>query len=135
MPLLLWGPMLEVGVKEIDAQHRKLVDLANELSDAQIAGKAKDALGKTLAELVRYTVSHFATEERLMDQHKYPATAEHKQLHKDLVKTVSDFKAKFDKGDAALSQDVMNFLRDWLTKHIMNTDKTFAKDLIQKGVK
>jgi len=26
MPLLLWGPMLEVGVKEIDSQHRKLVD-------------------------------------------------------------------------------------------------------------
>ena len=42
--------------------------------------------------------------------------------------------AKFDKGDAALSQDIMHFLRDWLTKHIMNTDKAFAKALIQKGV-
>jgi len=134
MALLLWGPMLEVGVKEIDTQHRKLVDLANELSDAQIAGKAKDVLGKILTELVRYTVTHFATEERLMDQHKYPATADHKQLHKDLVKTVSDFKAKFDKGDAALSQDIMHFLRDWLTKHIMNIDKALAKDLKQKGV-
>lgn len=135
MALLLWGPMLEVGVKEIDTQHRKLVDLANELSDAQVAGKAKDVLGKTLSELVRYTVTHFSTEERLMDQHKYPAAADHKQQHKDLVKTVSDFKAKFDKGDAALSLEIMHFLRDWLTKHIMSTDKAFARDLIQKGVK
>ena len=126
--------MLEVGVKEIDTQHRKLVDLANELADAVRAGKGKETLGKTLAELVRYTQTHFATEEKLMDQHKYPATTEHKQLHKDLVKTVSDFKAKFDKGDAALSEEIMNFLRDWLTKHIMNTDKALARDLKLKGV-
>jgi len=135
MPLLLWGPMLEVGVAEIDTQHRKLVDLANELADAQVAGKGKDVLGKILTELVRYTVTHFTTEERLMDKHKYPATADHKQLHKELVKTVSDFKTKFDKGDALLSQEIMNFLRDWLTKHIMNIDKALAKDLKQKGVK
>ncbi len=134
MPLLLWGPMLEVGVKEIDTQHKKLVELANELSDAVMAGKGKDVLGKTLAALVSYTVSHFGTEERLMDQHKYPAMADHKQQHKDLVKTVSDFKAKFDKGDANLSSEIMNFLRDWLTKHIMNTDKALARDLKQKGV-
>ena len=134
MPLLLWGPMLEVGVKEIDTQHRKLVDLANELADAVRAGKGKEVLGKTLAELVRYTQTHFATEEKLMDQHKYPGTADHKQLHKDLVKTVSDFKAKFDKGDAALTDEIMNFLRDWLTKHIMNIDKALARDLKQKGV-
>lgn len=134
MPLLLWGPMLEVGVKEIDTQHRKLVDLANELADALKAGKGKDVLGKILTELVRYTQTHFGTEERLMDLHKYPATADHKQQHKDLVKTVSDFKAKFDKGDAALTDDLMNFLRDWLTKHIMNTDKALARDLKTKGV-
>lgn len=134
MPLLLWGPMLEVGVKEIDTQHKKLVELANELSDAVVAGKGKDVLGKTLSALVSYTVTHFGTEERLMDQHKYPAVADHKQQHKDLVKTVTDFKAKFDKGDANLSTEIMNFLRDWLTKHIMNTDKALARDLKQKGV-
>ncbi|CAH2032297.1 bacteriohemerythrin [Trichlorobacter ammonificans] len=134
MPLLLWGPMLEVGVREIDTQHRKLVDLANELADAVRAGKGKDVAGKILNELVSYTQSHFATEERLMDLHKYPDATNHKQLHKDLVKTVSDFKAKFIKGEATISEELMNFLKDWLTKHIMNIDKAFARDLKAKGV-
>ena len=134
MALLLWGPMLEVGVKEIDTQHRKLVDLANELADAVRAGKGKDVAGKILNELVSYTQSHFSTEERLMTLHKYPGAAEHKQLHQDLIKTVSDFKAKFLKGEATISEELMSFLRDWLTKHIMNIDKAFARDLKTKGV-
>jgi len=135
MPLMIWGPMLAVGVKEIDDQHQKLVQMANELNDAMRDGQGREALGKILKELVRYTSYHFATEERLMDQHKYAQSAEHKKQHKDLVHTVTELVAKFEKGDAALSTEVMNFLREWLMKHILNTDKAFAKDLASKGVK
>jgi len=135
MPLMTWGPMLAVGVKEIDDQHKVLVQMANDLNDAMRNGQGKDVLGKTLKELVNYTRNHFATEERLMDKYKYPQSAEHKQQHKDLVHTVSELVTKFDAGDAALSTEVMNFLREWLMKHILNTDKAFAKDLMAKGVK
>ena len=134
MSLLAWSNMFSVGVTEIDNQHKKLVDMANRLNDAMKAGHGKDAIGKILNELVSYTASHFAYEERLMDQHKYPMSPQHKQEHKDLVKTVLDFKAKFEKGDAALTAEVMTFLRDWLSKHIMSSDKSFGKDLNSKGV-
>jgi hemerythrin len=134
MSLLAWSNIYSVGVKEIDEQHKKLVEMANQLNDSMHAGQGKEALGKILAELVRYTQYHFATEERLMDRHQYAHAAAHKQEHKDLVKAVGDFKGKFDRGDAALTTELMNFLRDWLAKHIMSSDKTFAKDLIQKGV-
>ena len=134
MSLLAWSSVFSVGVAEIDNQHKKLVDMANRLNDAMKAGQGKEAIGKVLNELVSYTATHFAYEERLMDQHKYPMSPEHKQEHKDLVKTVLDFKAKFEKGDAALTAEIMTFLRDWLTKHIMNSDKKFGKDLNTKGV-
>ena len=135
MALITWGPMLAVGVKEIDDQHQKLVQMANELNDAMRDGQGRDTLGKILKELVRYTGYHFATEERLMDQHKYGQAAEHKRQHKELVQTVNTLVTKFDKGDTALSTEVMNFLREWLMKHILNTDKAFAKDLAGKGVR
>lgn len=135
MPLMTWGPSLAVGVKEIDDQHQVLVKLANELNDAMRDGKGKEALGKILTELVSYTRKHFATEERLMDQYKYAQSAVHKQQHKELVQTVSGLVAKFEKGDAALTTEVMNFLREWLMKHILNTDKALAKELTAKGVK
>jgi hemerythrin len=135
LSLLAWSNMFSVGVKDIDDQHKKLVELANALNDAMKAGKGKETLGNILSELVTYTVTHFAFEERLMEKHKYPMSPQHRQEHKDLVKTVGEFKTKFEQGDAALTSEVMTFLRDWLTKHIMNSDKMFGKDLNSKGVR
>jgi hemerythrin len=34
-----------------------------------------------------------------------------------------------------ISTEIMNFLRDWLSKHILQTDKKFAKALNALGVK
>jgi len=135
MALINWGPMLYVGVKEIDDQHQKLVELVNQLNDAMQAGQGKTALQTVLNELVRYTQYHFGTEERLMGQHKYEASAAHKDEHKKFVADVSAFKIKFDSGNAMISTEIMNFLRDWLSKHILQTDKKFAKSLNALGVK
>jgi hemerythrin-like metal-binding protein len=134
MSLLTWSSAFSVGVKEIDDQHKKLVDMANRLNDAMQIGQGKEALAKILNELVDYTVYHFGTEEKLMDKHQYPNQVAHKGEHKKLIAEVSAFKGKFDKGDAAITSEIMNFLRDWLTKHILQSDKLFAKDLNSKGV-
>ncbi len=135
MPLLAWSNMFSVGVKEIDDQHKKLLDLANKLNDEMAAGRGKEVLGRVLSDLISYTQYHFSTEEKLMDAHQYSQSAGHKEQHKQLVASVADLKKKFDKGDAVLTGEVMVFLRDWLTKHIMNTDKVFGRELNQKGVK
>ena len=135
MALINWSPALSVGVKDIDDQHKKLVDYVNELNDAMHAGKGKDALGKVLSDLVSYTVSHFAMEERLMGQHHYENSAPHKAEHAKLVKDVSEFKKKFEAGNAMISVEIMNFLRDWLANHIMKTDKKLGQALNAAGMK
>lgn len=134
MSLLAWSNLFSVGVKDIDDQHKKLVDMANRLNDAMKAGHGKEIVGRILGELVDYTVSHFAFEERLMDKHGYPMSVQHKQEHQELVRTVGEFKRKFERGDAALTAEIMGFLRDWLSRHIMNSDKRFGKDLNAKGI-
>ena len=135
MSLLIWGPMFEVGVREIDAQHRKLFDLANGLADAVIHGKGAEPLGNILTELGRYTQTHFATEELLMTKHGYPASEEHKAAHQKLIQQVADYKQRFLAGDATMAEKTLQFFTDWLSKHIMQIDKSLASDLQQKGVK
>jgi hemerythrin len=127
--------MFSVGVKEIDDQHKRLIDLANLLNDQMGAGKGRAVLDKVFNELVSYTQGHFATEERLMAQHGFSQSDRHKEEHRKLVATVADLKKKHDGGDNVLTAQVMTFLRDWLTKHILNTDKTLGRELNQKGVK
>jgi len=134
MPLLIWGPMFEVGVQQIDTQHRKLFDLANELADAVRAGNGRIPLGKILNELTTYTQTHFSSEEHLMVQSGYPATAEHKAYHQELITQVSDYKRAFLAGDIGIVDSTLQFFTDWLAKHIMETDKALARDLNQKGI-
>ena len=62
----MWGPKLWVGVKDIDDQHKKLVEIVNKLNDAMVAGHGREVIGPTLNELIRYTQQHFAAEERIM---------------------------------------------------------------------
>jgi hemerythrin len=134
MALINWSPMLAVGVTEIDEQHKVLVQLVNQLNDAMHAGQGKAALQQVLNELVRYTQYHFGTEERLMAQHGYVNSDAHKGEHQRFIKDVAAFKQKFDSGNAMISSEIMNFLRDWLAKHIMGSDKTFARSLNAAGV-
>lgn len=129
MPLINWGPKLLVGVKQIDEQHKKLVDIVNKLNDAMVAGHGRELIGPTLAELVRYTQYHFGVEERLMAAHHYEHTAEHKAQHEKLLRDVGEFKTRFDSGNSMLSIELLRFLRDWLSGHILGSDMKLAKCL------
>ena len=135
MALITWSNMLSTGIGEQDNQHKKLIEMINQLNDAMQAGKGSEVLGKVLSELVNYTVFHFGYEEKLMAQHGYVDTPAHKGEHARFVQTVGDFKKKFDSGSAVISVEIMNFLRDWLTSHIMKTDKKLGQELSKKGVK
>jgi hemerythrin-like metal-binding protein len=135
MALITWNNALSTGIAEQDNQHKKLIDLINQLNDAMHSGKGNDIMGKVLTELVNYTVYHFGYEEKLMGQHGYSDTPAHKAEHAKFVQTAGDFKKKFESGSAVVSVEIMNFLRDWLTNHIMRTDKKMGQELGKKGVK
>jgi hemerythrin-like metal-binding protein len=133
MPLLPWNAKLEVGHSQIDSDHKKLVELLNRLHDAMQAGQARDVCGRILDELIQYTRVHFATEERLMAQHGYAQAATHKAQHASLVQEVVQFKSRFDAGSIALSVSLFKFLKDWLSNHILQSDKTLVAALNAKA--
>lgn len=134
MAVLSWKPEFATNIRQVDADHQKLVDLINSLHDAMAAGKANDVLGKTLGELIAYTRKHFAAEESLMKLHGYPDYAAHKKEHEDLTKTVVELQQRFNEGKGGLTISTFTFLKDWLTKHIKGTDMKYAPYLRAKGV-
>jgi hemerythrin-like metal-binding protein len=133
MALFEWNDMFSVGVNSIDDQHKKLIDYVNQLHDAMMEGKANDQIAPILDGLISYTATHFAHEEKYFAQFNYENTDEHKQLHQDLVGQVMDFKGKFDSGEATLSSDLMEFLKEWLMNHIMQEDKKYVECLTSNG--
>lgn len=135
MPLFQWSENLSVNIAEIDAQHKKLVELINLLHDSMREGKGKDVMGKILNDLTDYTVYHFSTEEKLFEKYAYPESSRHKKEHENLTKQVLEIKGKFAEGKAVITMEVMNFLKDWLNNHIMQVDKKYSAFLNAKGVK
>ena len=83
--LMPWTSSFENGVSEFDKQHHRLVDLINELYKAMKTGRGNDVIGKVLDELVDYTGTHFAAEEKLMVKHKYPDYDSHIVIHREFV--------------------------------------------------
>jgi|SRR5579863_1528815 len=135
MSLLTWNDNYSVGVSTIDQQHSGLFAIVNELHTAMMKGQTKSVLGALLDKLVKYTQEHFAYEERMMDAAKYPGFTAHKTHHADLTKQVSEFMARYKRGDGTLNIELLRFLSDWLTKHIQKEDKEYTPWLKSNGLK
>ncbi len=134
MALFEWTDTLSVQIDSIDMQHKKLVDLINQLHDAMRAGKGKDVLGATLDELINYTRYHFTYEEGLLKKVGYTDFVNHKSEHIKFTQQVVDLNEKYKSGNGMLTIEVMNFLKSWLNQHITGTDKKYAAQVKAKGI-
>lgn len=135
MAFLNWRDEFSVGIARIDQQHRRLVGFLNELYEAMQAGQGREALGRVLGDLLLYTKTHFAAEEQLMKIHGYPGYDDHRQRHERMTQKVKELNEQFRTGALASPIQMTNFLKDWLSKHILETDKQYGPFLAARGVK
>ncbi len=124
-----WNEHFNTGIKIVDEQHHKLVDIINRLAK-HVALDAKSVeLNTIFDELIEYTVYHFKTEEEIW--HKYlpndTLDTEHKAIHQQFVTKVLEFKAEQEDGDSSkLTKDVLLYLAKWLASHILESDRYLA---------
>ncbi len=135
MAFINWTDSLSVGVSEMDNQHKRLIAMINDLNEAMMMGKGKEALGKILSGLITYTQTHFTAEEKYFEKYNYPLAPSHRREHATFVKKVSEVKAAFDAGKLSVTVETMNFLRDWLKNHIMGTDQKYTQFFNEKGLR
>ena len=135
MALFTWTPKMSVGIAKVDKEHQGLFDNINQLHEGMLAGRGKEALGSVLVQLVRYTKVHFGHEEELLRMHGFPGLADHLELHQAFREKVSELDAQVKAGMAALSIATLDFLRDWLAKHILGVDMQYKDFMATKGVK
>ncbi|MCB2181187.1 MAG: bacteriohemerythrin [Desulfobulbaceae bacterium] len=123
-----------VGVSGIDDQHKKIMDFINQVHDAVKNDSPIADIKKILGDMAKFTVDHFATEEKYFDQFQYPETEKHKAVHKKLLTRVSDIITQINEGQDVNLIEVLTFLKDWLQNHILVQDKQYGPFLNEKGV-
>jgi hemerythrin len=134
MPLFEWTADLSVGIEEFDSHHKRLVQLINKLHDSIHAKDENIVIEEVLAELSNYTLYHFFAEEDIMQRYEYPQYFEHRKEHLSLTEKTLDFIQDLHNKKAGLSVNVLDFLKEWLRHHILETDKNYAPFLNHRGV-
>lgn len=129
-----WRKEYELGIETIDKQHQSLVAIINELYQAFIENHHHEKLADVIKELDEYTHKHFGTEEAFFEQFNYAEKESHKKEHDYFRKRIVDFKKEFNSGKRSLTFQVLNFLRDWLIKHIQGTDQKYKDLFLSKGL-
>jgi hemerythrin-like metal-binding protein len=132
---LEWKDEYSVGIDSIDRQHRRLVNLINQLHTAVTYSTGEEFEREALDELVDYTKTHFSYEEDLMKQNGYPDFDAHKAQHVEMIRKVDEVLAEYEKDQDTAMNNALNYLSDWLINHINGTDKQYSSFLVGKGVK
>ncbi|NLY74586.1 MAG: bacteriohemerythrin [Firmicutes bacterium] len=123
-----------VNIGEINQQHQRLIGIINEVYQAKVENQNRNTIAGILEKMVDYTKTHFQTEEELMAEHDFPELEPHRNAHQFFVTKVGEFSRKFSMNDDSIIEEMLDFLKEWLLKHIMEMDKRYAPYLNERGI-
>ncbi len=132
MVLIEWSKDLELGIPEIDKQHRKLVEMLNEFYTELEEGHRQEAVEHFLKNLEDYLNFHLDYEEKFMEEIGFPETEGHKKVHQMFKKLYAEEKERYLQGDTKALRELVAFAFSWLFSHIMKTDRKYADYLKEK---
>ena len=129
MAFVTWDETFSVGVDLIDKQHQELFGFINAFHEDRAN------LEHTIEDLLSYIDFHFKTEEKYFKEFGYEKTEEHEDQHKFYEDKVRAFFKQFLQGNTSISEEVENFVRDWIVHHIKTVDKEYTKCFNEHGLK
>ncbi len=128
--MIRWRQDYSVGVKSLDTDHKLLVSMINQVEQAVVGGEPTQRIGGVLDALADYTAYHFAREETLMRVAGFPDVDAHARSHDTLAAQVRDIRARYRRDPRSISaRELLSFLNNWLTTHIVGRDLTYASYL------
>jgi hemerythrin len=122
MRLFKWTNAYAVYIPEIDAEHRTLYQMADDLHRTILAGTDTNQILASLRELLAHVAHHFAHEERLMLSVDDPALAWHKRQHDLARKNLKSFERRVRGGEREAALLLLEYLSDWMKIHLKFSD-------------
>lgn len=131
--LFPWEGRYELGIEEIDEQHKRMVGMINSLHEGMSKGRGREKVGGILIGLMDYSLVHFRTEEGLMERNGYPRLGEHRAEHTAFMDRVGELSERHDSGELFVSVELNDFMKAWLSSHILSSDREYVPFLKGKA--
>ncbi len=130
--LAVWKEQYRVGAPALDGQHQAIFRLIHDLQDEAAKGHGPDVLSSTLDQLVQEVRNHFRDEEAMLVKCRFPRYSSHRAEHQKLMNQILDLQAALQKGETAVTPQVVQFLADWHEQHISTSDLQYVPYLMVK---
>lgn len=143
MTKLVWDDGMSVGIEAIDDDHKQLIAILAKLMSAEEDKLSEQEISDIFFELERYTLTHFAREEALLEKISYKKIVQHKESHQRFIDKIPKLKQKWfdaenhenhENDDISPNtcnenskDDIINFLQQWLVNHILQDDLDYVE--------
>ena len=122
-----WRKEMAVDEAIIDEDHRFLIDIVNKFEAAISRRCDKCTIDVGLKSLKHYSLEHFKREEDLQRAAQYTFYDAHSHEHRDLIKKLDGIIVRYHSASTGtdvefVSKELSELLRDWLVKHIIQSD-------------
>lgn len=128
-----WNAAFETGIDLVDAHHRRLVELINQLATLveAVEPATPSALQAVFDELIEYADYHFSEEQRLMAAaHLDPRHMEaHQAKHLGFLQDVLRSQEMVPAAPPGLARELLGELAHWLVCHILSMDQSMARQV------
>ncbi len=122
------------GITLIDDEHRRLFEIIKETNDLiheEFLHDKYDEIVRLITELRDYTEFHFSDEEALMTRIQYPGLDAQKRAHSAFIERLVEIDLndldEMDDHQQEYLLDLIQFLLDWLTNHILACDQKIGE--------
>lgn len=117
-----WTDGLSIGNDKIDNDHKKLIEVYNQLIELIESGGNRNEFAQILSNMTDYALKHIRNEENYMKEFAYPNLIEHKKLHRDYILKVAMYNTDLLGTNPPDPNEITNFLEKWWTNHILKND-------------
>ena len=123
-----WSDTYSLGIKVIDDQHKKLLDIVNDLFNHASGNEwdEKEYFKSVIRQAVDYIKVHFSDEEKIMISTRYAGFAAHKKCHEDFILAVVKTAKDHEAGKRLTLTSFGYFLKDWILSHIAVMDRQYS---------
>lgn len=139
----LWNDKYCIGVNEIDKQHKRFVELLNDVSEKYsrslnsfINNDNRTSVYTDILRLREYALTHFAEEERYMIKYKYPEFFDVKSDHDRFIKKLFEIEEKLfhECSDEIMPKDLIDLILNWFKSHVVVADRKFGIYLANQNI-
>jgi hemerythrin len=125
---LQWNEGMSVGIPEIDADHKRFIFLVDELNRSIVDRMEPEEIKIRLQVIMDDAERHFAHEEKLFKEWKYPDAEEHAEKHANALRALQALHDRFvNYGLSAEWIDVGLEVKNILINHLLTEDMKYAE--------